>query len=68
MARYWRNEKYTFCDYHAGACHNDGGISIDNLMCSRHSSDSLKAISIHRMARALEKPSDHVPVIATFAD
>jgi exodeoxyribonuclease-3 len=37
-------------------------------MCSPHAADRLKAISIHRMARALEKPSDHVPVIATFAD
>jgi exodeoxyribonuclease-3 len=30
--------------------------------------DRLQGIEIYRKARALEKPSDHVPVIATFAD
>jgi exodeoxyribonuclease-3 len=68
MARDGRIQKYTFWDYQAGAWQKDWGIRIDHLMCSPHAADRLKAISIHRMARALEKPSDHVPVIATFAD
>jgi hypothetical protein len=46
----------------------DWGIRIDHLMCSPQAADRLKSISIHRMARAMDKPSDHVPVLATFAD
>jgi exodeoxyribonuclease-3 len=30
--------------------------------------DRLTGIEIYRKARALEKPSDHVPVIAVFED
>jgi exodeoxyribonuclease-3 len=68
MARDGRIQKYTFWDYQAGAWQKDWGIRIDHLMCSPQAADRLKAIAIHRMARAMDKPSDHVPVIATFAD
>ena len=61
-------QKYTFWDYQAGAWQKDWGIRIDHLMCTPQAADRLQSIAIHRMARALEKPSDHVPVIATFAD
>jgi exodeoxyribonuclease-3 len=37
-------------------------------MCSPQAADRLKSIAIHRMARAMDKPSDHVPVIGTFED
>jgi len=68
MSRDGRIQKYTFWDYQAGAWQKDWGIRIDHLMCSPHAADRLQSISIHRMARAMEKPSDHVPVIAGFAD
>ena len=71
MARDGRMQKYTFWDYQAGAWQKDWGIRIDNLMCSPQAADRLKSIAIHRAARgtdALGKPSDHVPVIGTFAD
>jgi len=68
MACDGRIQKYTFWDYQAGAWQKDWGIRIDHLMCSPQAADRLKSISIHRMARAMEKPSDHVPVLATFAD
>jgi exodeoxyribonuclease III len=68
MARDARIQKYTFWDYQAGAWQKDWGIRIDHLMCSPQATDRLRSIAIHRMTRAMEKPSDHVPVIATFAD
>jgi len=68
MARDARFQKYTFWDYQAGAWQKDHGIRIDHLCCSPQAADRLKSVAIHRNARALEKPSDHVPVIGTFAD
>jgi exodeoxyribonuclease-3 len=68
MARDGRVQQYTFWDYQAGAWQKDWGIRIDHVMCSPYATDRLRSIGIHRMARAMEKPSDHVPVIATFAD
>jgi exodeoxyribonuclease-3 len=68
MERDGRIQKYTFWDYQAGAWQKDWGIRIDHLMCSPQAVDRLKSVGIHKMARALDKPSDHVPVIASFAD
>jgi exodeoxyribonuclease-3 len=68
MACDGRMQKYTFWDYQAGAWQKDWGIRIDHLMCTPQAADRLRSIAIHRMARAMEKPSDHVPVIGTFAD
>ncbi|MFZ4121338.1 MAG: exodeoxyribonuclease III [Caulobacterales bacterium] len=61
-----RAHQYTFWDYQAGAWPKDHGIRIDHLMCSPQAADRLKAVGIHRAARALEKPSDHVPIWADF--
>jgi exodeoxyribonuclease-3 len=68
MARDGRIQKYTFWDYQAGAWQKDHGIRIDHLMCSPQAADRLEAIEIFSKARSLEKPSDHVPVIGSFAD
>ena len=68
MARDGRIRAYTFWDYQAGAWQKDHGIRIDHLMCSPQAADRLQSVDIHRNARGLEKPSDHVPVIGTFAD
>lgn len=68
MARLGASHAYTFWDYQAGAWQKDWGIRIDHLMCSPQAADRLEAVEICRMARAMDKPSDHVPVIATFDD
>jgi exodeoxyribonuclease-3 len=68
MVRDARMQKYTFWDYQAGSWQKDWGIRIDHLMCSPQAQDRLQAIGIHRNARGLEKPSDHVPVIGAFLD
>jgi exodeoxyribonuclease-3 len=55
---------YTFWDYQAGAWPRDLGIRIDHLLLSPKAADRLTGVVIHRDARARDKPSDHVPVVA----
>ncbi|MFI4936534.1 MAG: exodeoxyribonuclease III [Caulobacterales bacterium] len=58
---------YTFWDYQAGAWQRNHGIRIDHLLLSPQAADHLTSVVIHRDARAREKPSDHVPVVAELA-
>jgi exodeoxyribonuclease-3 len=60
--------RYTFWDYQAGAWQKDHGIRIDHLLLSPQAADKLESVQIYKQARAMEKASDHVPIIATFAD
>ncbi|MBX3539010.1 MAG: exodeoxyribonuclease III [Chelatococcus sp.] len=53
---------YTFWDYQAGAWQKNNGIRIDHLLLSPQAADRLETTAIHKYMRALEKPSDHVPV------
>lgn len=62
-----RPHQYTFWDYQAGAWQRDRGIRIDHLLLSPEAADRLRAVAIQRSARALDKPSDHVPAAADFA-
>ncbi|CUU41988.1 Exodeoxyribonuclease III [Blastochloris viridis] len=55
---------YSFWDYQAGAWQKNNGIRIDHLMLSPEASDRLAGCGIDAEVRALEKPSDHVPVWA----
>jgi exodeoxyribonuclease-3 len=59
--------KYTFWDYQAGAWQKDHGIRIDHLLLSPRAADQLEAVEIFKKARGMEKASDHVPIVATFA-
>ncbi len=61
-----RSGQYTFWDYQAGAWQKDNGIRIDHLLCSAQAADRLQGVEIARMARAMEKPSDHVPIVGAF--
>lgn len=60
------SDAYTFWDYQAGAFQKNDGIRIDHLLLSPEAADRLKGVVIERDLRAGEKPSDHVPVTATF--
>jgi exodeoxyribonuclease-3 len=53
---------YTFWDYQAGAWQRNKGIRIDHLLLSPQAADRLAGTAIHKRTRALDKPSDHVPV------
>ncbi len=57
---------YTFWDYQAGAWNRNHGIRIDHLLMSPQAADRLEGVRIHRDVRGWEKPSDHVPVVATL--
>ena len=53
---------YTFWDYQAGAWQKNKGIRIDHLLLSPQATDRLVDVEIHKRTRAMDKPSDHVPV------
>ena len=53
---------YTFWDYQAGAWPRNKGIRIDHLLLSPQAADRLQSFAIDKQMRALEKPSDHVPI------
>ena len=53
---------YSFWDYQAGAWQRNKGLRIDHLLLSPEAADRLRDFAIDRDLRALEKPSDHVPV------
>ena len=57
---------YTFWDYQAGAWNRDYGIRIDHFLLSPQAADLMTDCAIDKDIRAREKPSDHVPIWATF--
>jgi len=59
--------RYTFWDYQAGAWQKDHGIRIDHLLLSPQAADRLQSVEIFKKARGLEKASDHVPIVGSFA-
>ena len=59
---------YTFWDYQAGAWQRNNGIRIDHLLLSPQAADRLKSFRIDKHVRGWDKPSDHVPVLAEFAE
>ncbi|MGE3303377.1 MAG: exodeoxyribonuclease III [Hyphomonadaceae bacterium] len=61
-----RPGQYTFWDYQAGAWRRNHGVRIDHVALSPQAADRLAGVVVHKQARAMEKPSDHVPVIASF--
>lgn len=63
-----RARQFTFWDYQAGAWRRDHGIRIDFVMLSPQAADRLERFHVQRDARAREKASDHVPVVATLRD
>ncbi len=63
-----RARQFTFWDYQAGAWRRDHGIRIDHFLLSPQAADRLDSVHIHRDARAMDKASDHVPIVATLRD
>jgi exodeoxyribonuclease-3 len=57
---------WSWWDYRQGAFRRDHGLRIDLLLASRSLAERCTACTIHREPRAWERPSDHVPVTATF--
>ena len=59
---------YTFWDYQAGAWRRNHGIRIDHHLLSPLAAERLVSCVVHRDARAMEKASDHVPVVIELQD
>jgi len=56
-------DRYSFCDYQAGAFQKNNGIRIDHLLLSPQAADRLASCHIDKQTRSWDKPSDHVPVV-----
>jgi exodeoxyribonuclease-3 len=57
---------YSWWDYRGGGFAMDNGLRIDHLLLSSQAADKLSACEVKRELRALEKASDHTPVVGTF--
>ena len=60
--------QYSYWDYQAGAWQRDNGIRIDHLLLSPEASTRLNSAGVDKTPRGLERPSDHTPVWAEFAE
>jgi exodeoxyribonuclease-3 len=61
------DELYTWWDYQAGAFHKHWGMRIDLVLTSAPLTSRLEWVFVDRNARKGQKPSDHAPLIASFA-
>ncbi len=60
-------KEFSWWDYRAGCFEQNKGLRIDHLLLSPQAADALRSSEIVRSEREKEKPSDHAPVMATFA-
>jgi exodeoxyribonuclease-3 len=58
---------FTWWDYRQGGFRRNHGLRIDHILASRPLAARCRACMIDTVPRALERPSDHAPVIAEFA-
>lgn len=59
--------RFTWWDYRQAAFRRDMGLRIDHVLASPALTSGLRETRIHLEPRRLEKPSDHAPVVASFA-
>jgi exodeoxyribonuclease-3 len=57
---------FTFWDYFRKAFEYNRGIRIDHLLLSAGLAQRLESCEIDKGPRAMDKPSDHTPIIAQF--
>lgn len=58
---------YTFWDYQAGAWDRNSGLRIDHALLSPRLTDRLISCQPDKDERGKRQPSDHVPLVVTFA-
>ena len=61
------NKAYTWWDYRLNSFKRNLGLRIDHILVSDQLRDSLVKVEIAKNLRALDRPSDHVPVVASFS-
>ena len=59
---------YSWWDYRGGAFRRNLGIRIDHILATPPLVRQCTAVTLERELRRLPKPSDHIPVVATFQD
>jgi len=60
--------QFTFWDYFRSAFEKNRGIRIDHFLLSSSLTPRLVSCTIDKAPRALDKPSDHTPVIVELSD
>ncbi|MBV8060205.1 MAG: exodeoxyribonuclease III [Alphaproteobacteria bacterium] len=58
-----QEKAYTFWDYQAGAWPRNNGLRIDHFLLSPEAADRMVSCTIDALPRAVDKASDHTPVI-----
>jgi exodeoxyribonuclease-3 len=58
---------YTWWDYRAGSLRRNQGFRIDLVLATRPMAARSTSVTIDAALRREERPSDHVPVVATFS-
>jgi len=58
---------FTWWDYRAGAFHRGWGLRIDHILLAPSVAGVCTTVEIDREERKGDKPSDHVPVVATLS-
>lgn len=61
-------KSYSWWDYRAAAFRRNHGLRIDLVLASAGMAARCRACRIDKTPRGWERPSDHAPVIAEFAD
>ncbi len=61
------SSSFSWWDYRAGAFRRNFGLRIDHILCSQPLSAACQTCEIDKVPRGWERPSDHTPVVATFA-
>jgi exodeoxyribonuclease-3 len=59
-------QEFSWWNYREGAWQRNRGLRIDHIWTSRSLAEKCVSCHIDKAPRALEKPSDHAPVIAEF--
>lgn len=59
-------KSFTWWDYRMNAFKRNLGLRIDHILASQRMSDKCERCYIDKMPRALERPSDHAPIVAEF--
>lgn len=57
---------YSWWDYRGGAFRRNQGIRIDHILATPALAQRCTAVTLERELRRLPRPSDHIPVVATF--
>ncbi len=59
-------KSYSWWDYRAGAFRRNRGLRIDLVLAGKSLSRQCTSCTIDKEPRALERPSDHTPVVVEF--